>query len=305
MEYGRLRAAVVLVLAVAALGAGAAALDASTSGGGSPGGGEGEGAGLGEGEGGLLPATDPPTGGDGGGGWVAQLLFAAALGGVVFGLVFLAQALVNWSWADLVQFLRTYGGRALAGVVLLGLGYLLVQFFLGFVADGGGGSAGLLGGTEGAGSGTVEDATGVDLPVGALAAVVAVVALAVLLAVRASRGSAAEGPVATDSAAAASGRDPPTDAGRGSAGSADASAVPANNEVYRTWLALADAAGADPRRESPRSVADRAVAAGVDERAVREATALFEAVRYGGAPATDERERRAREVRRALPGGTG
>lgn len=299
MQYGRVRAAVVLVLAVAALGAAGASLDASGTGGGSPGAGEGSGVGIGAGEGGILPAFDPPEGG-GDARWIGYLFAVAVLGGMIYAVVFLLQALVNWGWDDLVAFLRTNAGRALGALVLLGAAYLLFRFFPSIPE--GGGSTGLVGDAEGPGSGPVADATGVDLPVGVVLAVAALVVLVLALAVRSARAGddgevPAPAPAAPGTPEASPGSSGDT---RGSAFGLDA--PPADNEVYRTWLALADAAGADPRHDTPAAVAERAVEAGVDEHAAREATALFEAVRYGGAAPTGERERRARAVRSQVAG---
>ena len=66
------------------------------------------------------------------------------------------------------------------------------------------------------------------------------------------------------------------------------------NEVYRAWAAFTSRL--DGPDESPATVADRAVDAGLPEPAVADLTRTFRAVRYGGVEATPERERRAREA---------
>lgn len=301
MESGRVRAGVVLVLAVAALGAAGATLDAGSTGGGTPGAGEGSGVGVGQGETGILAEFDPPPGGDGGGGWIARLLAAAMLGGVAVAVAYLVQAIRTWGLADLLAFLRTNAGRVLAaGAVIVAL-FLFVRYVPALPT--GGGSTGVFGSAEAPGSGAVGEVTGEDLPVGVLAVGAALVVLVVALAVRSiRRGGDATPETAAPSSGAPAG-DGPAGPDRAPGGVGPADPPPADNEVYRTWLALADAAGVDPRRRSPASVAERAVDAGVDEPTAREATALFEAVRYGRAPASDRRERRARRLRQSLAGG--
>lgn len=66
------------------------------------------------------------------------------------------------------------------------------------------------------------------------------------------------------------------------------------NEVYRAWASFQAGVGGDG--EAPDAVAARAVAAGLPESAVTDLTRTFQAVRYGGAEVTPERERRAREA---------
>jgi hypothetical protein len=66
------------------------------------------------------------------------------------------------------------------------------------------------------------------------------------------------------------------------------------NEVYRAWAemtALLDIP--NPRSSTPGEFASAAVGAGMDRGDVDELTHLFEAVRYGGESATEDRETRA------------
>lgn len=73
------------------------------------------------------------------------------------------------------------------------------------------------------------------------------------------------------------------------------------NEVFRAWVAMTEHLPVDhPRSSTPAEFADAAVAAGVDREDVRELTELFEEVRYGGEPVTDDRERRAVEALRHI-----
>ena len=83
-------------------------------------------------------------------------------------------------------------------------------------------------------------------------------------------------------------------------------APPATNEVYRAWLSLrgavADRAGDEVASLTPGEVAAAARGRGLDPSAVGDLTRLFETVRYGGRPPSDERERRAAEARARLAG---
>lgn len=75
------------------------------------------------------------------------------------------------------------------------------------------------------------------------------------------------------------------------------------NTVYRAWREMTDALSVEqPRTTSPEEFAAVAVDAGMDAEDVRELTWLFEEVRYGDAPVTDDRERRARSALRRIEG---
>lgn len=66
------------------------------------------------------------------------------------------------------------------------------------------------------------------------------------------------------------------------------------NEVYRAWVAMTrNLAVEHPESSTPAEFAEAAIDAGMSPGDVRELTGLFETVRYGDAPPTDERERRA------------
>jgi hypothetical protein len=79
------------------------------------------------------------------------------------------------------------------------------------------------------------------------------------------------------------------------AGPTEPDDVPAaENEVYRAWATFT--AGLDVDSESPATVAERAKRAGLPDAAVADLVTNFRAVRYGGADATADRERRAHEA---------
>ncbi|MFB6171112.1 MAG: DUF4129 domain-containing protein [Haloarculaceae archaeon] len=67
-------------------------------------------------------------------------------------------------------------------------------------------------------------------------------------------------------------------------------------EVHRAWLAMVDRLDLDrPWTRTPDECAAAALEADMDPGAVRTLTDVFEEVRYGGAPVTEDRRRRARE----------
>lgn len=82
---------------------------------------------------------------------------------------------------------------------------------------------------------------------------------------------------------------------------ADTDQTAADNEIYRAWEEMTTRL--DIEREAtttPREFETRAVEAGLAPDDVRELTALFETVRYGGDAVTDDRERRAVTVLRRI-----
>ena len=73
------------------------------------------------------------------------------------------------------------------------------------------------------------------------------------------------------------------------------------NEVYRAWREMVGALAVDsPRSTTPAEFADAAVEAGMAREDVAALTETFEAVRYGGATATPEREAAAVEALRRI-----
>ena len=73
------------------------------------------------------------------------------------------------------------------------------------------------------------------------------------------------------------------------------------NEVERAWLAMTDRAGIQrPRQMTTAECASAAVAAGLDPEGVETLRSVFENVRYGTQPITDDDARRARESLRRM-----
>lgn len=77
----------------------------------------------------------------------------------------------------------------------------------------------------------------------------------------------------------------------------------ADNDVYRAWATLTDRVDLDrPGTATPGEYARAAVERGLDRDAVERLRGVFEAVRYGEAPATADRERAARAAADRLDG---
>lgn len=73
------------------------------------------------------------------------------------------------------------------------------------------------------------------------------------------------------------------------------------NEVTRAWQQMVDLLDVrDPQADTPRAFADAATEAGMADEDVTELTALFEAVRYGGRPASADRRERAQAAFRRI-----
>jgi hypothetical protein len=148
---------------------------------------------------------------------------------------------------------------------------------------------------EGAGSFGLSEATGQTVPTpSAILALVLVVALAgsVLLLFVASGGDDDEVDVPAEPEP-----DPDVAAvGRAAGAAADRIERDADvdNEVYRAWFEMTDHLDlSNPRASTPAEFAAAAVDAGMAREDVTELTDLFEEVRYGGEPVTEERESRA------------
>lgn len=94
-----------------------------------------------------------------------------------------------------------------------------------------------------------------------------------------------------------------TDVGATAGEAADELATGASpeNVVYRTWLEMTRHLDVDRRSSrTPGEFADAATEAGMRPDDVRTLTDVFEQVRYGDQPVTDERRRRAREALRHI-----
>jgi hypothetical protein len=74
-----------------------------------------------------------------------------------------------------------------------------------------------------------------------------------------------------------------------------------DNEIYRAWVEMTEHLDvAHPESSTPGEFQRAAVDAGVNSETVGELTALFERVRYGAEPPTDETEARAVDALRAM-----
>ncbi|MFB6205811.1 MAG: DUF4129 domain-containing protein [Haloglomus sp.] len=297
MNREQVASGLLALLAVLALGGVAATLDAPVNGG-SPGTGEGEGTGgtadpvaLG---GGFEPVDPPqvdlPD-------WLLALLGAAVLLGTAYGCY---------------ELYREYDARQLLGAVVAGavvvLGLYLFLSLLGEsdntpgpgfrqgdpIPPSGGGSGG---------SGGPADAVArsVDPPAALLAVLGLVLLGAVAVIIRAS------GDHQTDLDAPAPSNDSPeadvaaVAAAAGRAADRIETETDIENAVFRAWHEMtADLPVDDPATTTPSEFADAAVAAGMDRADVTELTRLFEEVRYGDAPVTDERATRATAALRRI-----
>ncbi|GAB3687656.1 hypothetical protein GCM10028857_20990 [Salinarchaeum chitinilyticum] len=295
METRRLRAGVVLLLAVAALGAAGAAVDSSGGGGsGSSGTGSGTTSGSGGSQGGgFAPMPDeaePLFPGD----VLAMLIGIVAVGGFVVAVVAAVLAILRWDWDDLLAYVRSRAQTF--ALFVLGVVAIYALFELLTFSNGGGSTGDFSSGAEGVSD--TASATGVELTAAVGIAIVIVLLLLLALIARSAEDE--------DDGAAASVASEPEESGGGTSGvalgGATVASPPADNEVYRAWLSLANAANANARQETPEEVADRAVDAGVDEAAAREITSLFESVRYGDREPTSGIEQRAERARAKLSG---
>ncbi|WP_435195931.1 DUF4129 domain-containing protein [Natronomonas sp. EA1] len=290
----RLRALVVALLAVLALSAAAATLDSTPTGEGGSGVSDGDATGIGSDSSFSLGGLDPADTSD------ASDLFRYLLY-LVLAIVAVAGLL------GLYQFYEEYGFRGvvvvlLAGSVMLVFIYLVFAQSAGEFAQNGSGGIGsegtpaLPGGGESGG-----DQQGVptaDPPAAfGLLLVLAVVGAGLVL----FRATGDEEAVP----------DPPTESGSGDpeqlarvAGEAADRIVRGavvDNEIYRAWREMTDLLDVpNPNASTPTEFAEAAVDAGLDPADVAELTALFEAVRYGGADPSAERERRAVDCLRRI-----
>lgn len=79
-----------------------------------------------------------------------------------------------------------------------------------------------------------------------------------------------------------------------------------DNEVYRAWWEMTEQLDVQhPETTTAAEFATAAIDAGLEEAEVAELTELFEEVRYGAAPPSDDRERRAVTALRRLEGAYG
>ncbi|MFB6191794.1 MAG: DUF4129 domain-containing protein [Haloarculaceae archaeon] len=287
------RSAALGALALLAIAVAAATLDSTTATGPSAPSSVGRGTGTGSGGSGtggvLLPAA--PTGAPG-----EAIRLPPVLGLLLFLLLLAATVvLVGYATTDW----RRTAQLVAAGVALLVLLFALSQLlpdapglFAPPLVPGGGGSG--------------SDPTPTTPPPVAVLLVVGLAVVAVTAAIvrgggRADsdsdpdEGTATEARDASDDRAAAVGR------AAGRAADRIEGAAEVDNEVYRAWRELTRLVEApDPATSTPGEFADAAVAAGLGREDVGELTRLFEEVRYGEIPPTDEYERRAVAVLRRI-----
>lgn len=312
MNVDRVRPALVVLLGVLAVSAAAASMDGSArdvaAGAGGPnegGQGDGDGAGVGAGESTDVGLGDLPAWALAG--WVVENMAVVVLG---FGTLFvLAYTAYRW-WRDGLDglarmaqlFTETTAGAVLAALlwaVMLALVWLVRNDTpVSLPAEGPAGGTG----TTDPGTAT---SVGTSLPSILLVLVVPVVLLlaAVLLASQ-LLGSDEEGGATTVEAVDHDGDESSAAATRVPAAEPDFEDAPASNAVYRAWNEMArsvDRSGLSTA--TPAEVARRAIDEGRDPGAVRTLTDVFEEVRYGGRPPTEDRESRARSALERLDGG--
>lgn len=289
MDRDRLTAVALAGLAVLAFGAAAATLDVTSEpGGGIAGPGDEESVGAGGGDfslGGFNTTTDA----DGGGipRWVFQLVLSVVV------LAGLAALYIYYREHGLAQLAKLAAGLVVLQVLLvliirgvpafdLGLRNGTGLFGEGDISPPGGGAAG---------SGAEEGLRAVDPPT-VLLALVGLVLLGAVVVVLRSTGDDHESALEPVEA----GRPDVTAVGRAAGRAADRIDADAEvtNEVYRAWREMTEHLAVDnPDASTPAEFAAAAAEAGMDPADVDELTRLFEDVRYGDAPPTEDREARA------------
>lgn len=303
MDRGRVLSAIVLALAIVAVGtvAGGLASDASSSDG-SPGVGVGAGDGSGFGQGGGIGLntsgeTDlgfPP--------WLGMgFLLVTVWGAAIVAGCYVVLVLRQSSLRELLAALARSVGRVAAVALVMGALIGILYLFSVLFRSGGGG---LVGGNPDAGLQVPGESRSVSTSVAPVAILLVGAALVALFVVVFFSHRDDEG-LATAGITKRSEGDVDSDRHPGLRPDGDVDDPDASNDVYRVWTDFRDQVGRHERSESPEDLERRARAAGYDERAVGELTALFNAVRYGDAGATSERERRARELKATLDGAGG
>jgi len=216
---------------------------------------------------------------------------------MTLGLVFAAV----YVFTEPKQALVTAGVVTAAVAALLAVLFVLSEVFDVF-GGGGGGSGSLLSG-DGSLFGSQEAASpAVDSSLLAVGLVVGVVLIVAVVALYGATGDATGG-AETDRQAAADDSNGIEGVGRAAGRAADRIEAQASvgNEVFRAWREMATRLSADrPETSTPGEFAATATAAGMDPEDVGELTELFEEVRYGDTPPTEERERRALDILRRI-----
>lgn len=140
-----------------------------------------------------------------------------------------------------------------------------------------------------------------QLPTSGLVLVAAVFLAVTALVVRRFRSGKADGTKGADDDSGR--RDALTDVGATAGDAADelAQGATPENVVYRTWVEMTRQLDVTrPATRTPGEFADEAVDAGMQPGDVRTLTDVFEQVRYGDEPVTEERRRRAVEALRHI-----
>ncbi|UIP00465.1 DUF4129 domain-containing protein [Halobaculum sp. CBA1158] len=309
MERRTVATAVLALLAVLALGAAAATLDSATTtaSGGFGSGGASDQSGVGDGEDGPVD-----LGGDSATGSASLQLSVC--------VQFLTEPIVQAVLLlGVVAFMggmyRTTGSWVLSGLFVVSALFPFGVLYLALVSCGASPAEAALGFGEsvaanasvlpdGAGSaGSNADGEAVSAPTFAVGLLLLVAIAGSVLLLFVSTGD-------DDDELAESAPDPPAperraEVGRAAGAAADRLEGDADleNEVYRAWREMTGALAVDsPRSTTPAEFADAAVDAGMDRRDVAALTEAFEAVRYGGEPATPEREREAVDALRRIEG---
>lgn len=292
MDRRRVLVALLVLLAALALGAGAATLEDADSGGSGFGAGGGAGGGSGSGEDIDSGAPQPfnesvssvPS-------YVDELVS-------VFALLFLLGALYG-----LVVMYQEYGLVRTVSIFILLIGVSALMAVLLYAIAGGGafetGTGGLFGDRNpalpGGGNPATDSGTSAfDAPTVALALLFGLALIGALAAFVRSTGDDVQAPPPE----AADGETDSRVTALGEAAGAAADRIEGggnvDNEVFRAWREMTDRLDAsNPQATTPAEFARIAVAAGLARDDVEELTVLFEEVRYGDAPATEDRERRA------------
>lgn len=308
MDSRTVRVAVVALLAVAALSAAAATLDDTRTTGGGIGPSSSQDAGVADdGDDSVIPRDDsgrvsPPSGAivsD-----CEENAFLRSPQFVVAALLVVAVALIVITWRQnlLVAF---------AVLTAVGTPLFLVYMFLS-TCPGNPNRAEELGLAEntsinmsapGGGGAPGSDAAGnvVQAPTVFLAVLGLLLLVGVAVVLRDTGDEAVEPGEATDE----DGQDPAAVAAIGRVAGETADRIDGSetldNEVYRAWREMVDHLQVDrPDATTPGEFADAAVEAGMARDDVERLTGLFEAVRYGGAEPTGEREQAAVETLRRI-----
>lgn len=298
MDRSRLAVALLALLAVVSISVAAATLNDTVGGSGGAGAGDADDAGLGDSSFGI--DLTPPQINDGSApGWLVRLL----------GLLFALFVVVSSLWA-LYQLFREYGVRGIA--TALAVGTVFVASVLLLVGPGDGRPRGGLPGMDanntsivpgGGVPGNADTAVPTADPPTVLAVLFALALVGVgIVLVRAT----GDDEVTPEPETPPDGDDDVEAVARVAGEAADriARGSVVDNEIYRAWREMTDHLEVDnPGSSTPGEFAAAAADAGMARADVEALTGLFEAVRYGDEPVTDEREERALAALRRIEEG--